>query len=413
MTARPPTSERFEGAPPVSLSCSVFGSFDSPDIDGAEWDRFVSSVGGDLYMTFDWCRIWWSHYGPGRSLRILIFKSGSRWVGVVPLFIDTVWLGPVWLRLAKLVGADYSLQQCNPPVAADWAEGVFERVIDTAIRDESCDAICFGPMSGTYRLNSELRKACVQSTTRAVVNRDRAIDVHTAFELPRSFAAYLASLDKRQRGNYKRDLHLLSKALATVSDVVTEPDRAAEEFRRFRALHDRQWTEVGKLGHFGDWPDSAAFNEDLVTALSQAGRFRMYRLLADAQVVSLQYCFLFDGCNYWRLPARIVGDEWNRFGFGRMGLFQIVEKSIQEGAQRIEAGQGHYDYKVQLGGQEHPLRSLLIVAARLSARIRCRLFCLLADGLELFYYRVWFLRVTPRFRWLQRPLWGLWIRSRI
>ena len=34
-------------------------------------------------------------------------------------------------------------------------------------------------------------------------------------------------------------------------------------------MHASQWAAEGKLGHFGDWPHSEAFNTDLVNELSR------------------------------------------------------------------------------------------------------------------------------------------------
>ena len=187
----------------------------------------------------------------------------------------------------------------------------------------------------------------------------------------------------------------------------------ATEFLRFSDLHRRQWENEGKLGHFGDWPRSEEFNRDLARSHGSLGRFRMYRLLADGEPVSLQYCFVFGGTNYWRLPARIVSDDLDRLSLGQLGLMQMIESCIQEGVTRMEAGQGHYAYKLHLGGREYQLHSLVAVAPRLGVRIRSGLFFALSYTLNLFYYRIWFIRVAPRVKWLRRPLWRVWIRSRM
>ncbi len=44
-----------------------------------------------------------------------------------------------------------------------------------------------------------------------------------------------------------------------------------------------------------------------------------------------------------------------------MGLAKMVESSIGEGYEAIEGGRGHYAYKLQMGGEEWPLRSVQFV----------------------------------------------------
>ena len=52
-------------------------------------------------------------------------------------------------------------------------------------------------------------------------------------------------------------------------------------FDRFLELHAAHWAEQGKLGHFGDWPDSEAFNRDLIARMATTGRARFYEIAGD------------------------------------------------------------------------------------------------------------------------------------
>ena len=145
----------------------------------------------------------------------------------------------------------------------------------------------------------------------------------------------------------------------------------------------------------------------------RTGRLRLVRLRVDGKVVSYQLCFAFGDWYYWRLPARVVGEEWDLLGLGRIGLVQLIEVALGEGIRHIEAGAGRYEYKVRHGAEEHLLRSLLVVSTRSGSRLRSSLFARLARALHLFYYRGWFARVAPRLPLPRRPLWRSWIRSRL
>jgi hypothetical protein len=90
--------------------------------------------------------------------------------------------------------------------------------------------------------------------------------------------------------------------------------------------------------------------------------------------------------------------------------------AIGEGVRRVEAGMGHYDYKLQLGGREHNLRSVLLVANRRGSGIRARYLMSLAGALHAVYYKLWVLRIAPHLSprlWRRRPLWKCWIRTRL
>jgi CelD/BcsL family acetyltransferase involved in cellulose biosynthesis len=107
----------------------VLHSFAGAESLRSAWDELVLRSGADIYQTFDWCRLWWHHYGAGRQLHLLLCFLGEELVGLVPAFIETLWLGPARIRVAKLVGADFSLHLCNLPVISDALPSVTSRAI--------------------------------------------------------------------------------------------------------------------------------------------------------------------------------------------------------------------------------------------------------------------------------------------
>jgi CelD/BcsL family acetyltransferase involved in cellulose biosynthesis len=400
--------------PPVhDLAVIESDSFAGAGVSREEWDQLVRDVGADLYVTYDWCRIWWRHYGGDRHLRLYIFRTGSRLVGLAPMFIERIRIGPVSLRIAKRVGADFALTIFALPLAAEYVEAAYRELMKRLIDGGNCDAVWFGFMPGTDPTLSGLREVCYSLQNLVTVARDAPAGPHTLFHLPGGFDAYLASLNKRQRQNYRRDVNFLNKNFEVGRDIVKDSERAETIFAQFKIMHDNQWRAEGKLGHFGDWPYSESFNTDLVQELSRLGRFRMVHLLADQKIVSSQYAFVFGDCCYWRLPARAVEGNLERFGLGRLGLMALIEAMILEGVRRLEAGVGHYDYKVQLGGEEQQIRTLLVVSRRRGVALRAYIFLKLADLLHLIYYRFWRLRVASRLPLPIGPLWRIWIRCRV
>jgi CelD/BcsL family acetyltransferase involved in cellulose biosynthesis len=377
-----------------------------------EWDAFVESVGGDIYLTYDWCRTWWEFYGGKRQLRIFLCRKINNLVGVIPVFYEQQWLGPVGLKLAKIVGSDFTMVMINPPVQSDYTASVFGHVFEVLFRNEKVDAVWFGPTGGKYNGLQPLREA-IWAHSEVTLLHDSIRSPYTTFLLPKTFDAYVQSLNKRQRGNLRRDLNLIDRSFEMTQDVVQDANTAKNEFDVFVRMHAEQWNAEGKLGHFNDWPMGTEFNARQVVEQAAKGRLRLLRLFANGKVVSYQICFAFVKRWYWRLPARVVGPDWDKFALGRIGLIKEIEIAIAEGVQEIEAGAGHYDYKIKLGGEEHPLYSLLVVRKGRFSRCRARLFMKLSNLLHFCYYRIWFNRLAPKLPLKRRPLWNLWIRTRL
>ncbi len=413
MTACAPSMSTPRDTGTARLNCRIETSFEPLAAMRDQWDELVEKAHGDIYFTYDWCRIYWRHYAHGRQLRIFLFHTGSQFVGLVPMVIERLWLGPLPIRLARLLGSDWTLAVLHPPVLEEHAAAIYRTVIDDALRHFGCDAVSFARLSGEFTVSEAVRGVCDGTTTNAAVVRDQAITTHTVFHLPTSFDQYLHGLSKSERGNYRRD----ERRLAECGPITVRHSRAPGEidaaFERFASLHEDQWRQVGMLGHFRDWPKSSEFTRDLLQTVSARGQAEIIEMRVHEVAVAMEFTLRFGETSCWRLPARKMDPEWEKRGLGRVALVRQIESAIGSGITRIEAGSGHYPYKVRLGGVEHPLHALLVARNHWWPRLKARLLAAYADVLNLLYYRIWFCRLAPRLPLARRPLWKSWIRTRI
>ena len=374
-----------------------------------EWDAFVETSGSDIYFTVDWLQAWWAHYGRGRAFEALIARDGDRTVAVLPFCVQRVWAGPVPVRLARVVGADSTLPVFTPAIAEGFEEPVLRAVFDALLQDAGCDAVSLSPLSG--------ESPAAAAAERVAADRYGSVRVdspgpHTVFRLPDSFEEYLESLSKSQRRDHRRFMRQLNQK-HDISYRTVSGDEAISYFDSFLELHAAHWQGEGKAGHFGDWPASEDFNRDLIARMAATGRARFYEIAGDGRVLAIEYCFVLGDRCYWRLPARNTDPEMQKLRLGRLSLAELFRVSIEEGQTAVEAGPGHYDYKLKLGADEHQLRRVIVSGRSTSSRLRAALLLRWADLLHLVYYRGWFLKLAPRLRRSPRPLWAPWIRTRI
>ena len=129
------------GSPCRRLRLDVFQDWGSLAPIELEWDRFAQNVGGDIYLSPTWCRVWWQHYGRG-SLCVLTVQQGTNsaepgpLVAVFPLFISRGWFGPVPLRIAKFLSSDSTIVVLSPPVLSELAEPCYRLAIGYLIREK-------------------------------------------------------------------------------------------------------------------------------------------------------------------------------------------------------------------------------------------------------------------------------------
>jgi CelD/BcsL family acetyltransferase involved in cellulose biosynthesis len=378
------------------LTCHMAQSFDDVGVSPEDWDQAVLALGGPIYMSYDWLRTWAEFYCKPGQLRLFIFRSPGRIVGLLPIYIDSLGWPPFRFRVAKVVGASIPPKVFDPPISTLCAEPIWRQVIAHLIQKEGCDLISFGPISEGYAPAEALRQAASHSA--ATVARCDAIqrDVRTVYTIPSSFDDYFNSLDSKERKIRRKKLRDLTEAWPVRAEIVKAPEATQSEFEAFVQQHTAQWQGECRPGHFHAWPDALEYNRALVKTMARLHRVRFFKLLAGEHVVANQYTFAFGKTLFAELPARINGAEWNRFSLGCTSQIKLIEAAIDEGYDRMDSGLGHYDYKILTGGQESRVDLIHLVAARLGSRLKVMAYRQLGSLLQLLVQKAWYRRISPK-----------------
>ncbi len=396
----------------AGLEHAVFASFSEARALQQSWDSFVEEAGGDIFSTFDWCEVWWRHYGQRRRLQIHVFHDAGRLVAVLPLFWERLRLGPLSLRLVRLVGCDHSVTTCAPVIQPDRMAAVMAAVVESLERGSPWDLLYLGPLPGYYERRDTMAGALRGCAGVEEVVSSADDGPHIVFNLPLTYEAYLGTLSSSERHNIrKRDRRLAENHRSRL--VVIAPDKIEQAFRSFVRQHQAQWQRQGQLGHFGDWPGARAYHHDMALAQSRCGRLMLLHLEADDETLGFHYSYRFGQHVHWILGSRTLDPRWEFYSPGRLLHCAMVREALEAGATQIDAMRGMYDYKLRLGGTVLQLQSVAAIHEGLMSRLRVRTTRCNARLLDLFYYRIWFGRLAARLPYWQRPLWRTWIRSRI
>lgn len=395
------------------VSCIVIDSYNKIDqVLEKEWDELAVQTKGSIYLSCAWSRIWWEFYGKGHVLRIFFYRCEGKLVGVMPIYIEQIWIGFVKTRLARLVGANNPPRVFDLPIIKEYAEAVGEQLLRHLVWTERSDLISIGPVSDECEAKKVLFTTVEKMADELGIARDVPFGVYTHFDLPDTYESYMRSLSKNARKNRRKyDLKLLAKDYNVRLLVMHEPDEIEAEMPKFIALHTEQWRQQGRPGWFGAWPQSEAFNRRLAVEMARLGRTRLIKITAGEKPIIYQYSYVLGDCCYWQLPARAAGAEWNRFSLGATALAVLIRSAIEEGIKKVEGGQSHYDYKNRLGAKKSGISVLHLTTRRPSSIAKyhlCRAFHTLYLN---FYYKLWYSRIQPRLPSVfRRPIWMTYIR---
>jgi len=376
------------------------------------WDELVEATNAGIYLTYDWCQAWWEYYGLNRSLRIyLLYDASQQLVGVMPMFIDAISIGLQRIRLAKTVGSDFTIATCEIPVLKEWMDQALKGVISELTCNEHCDAILLGPMvSGENQTLVHHQISQMSDMVKQITYHSRR--PQTIFHCPATLEDYIKPLGKNAKTNFRKKWRRLCNAYDITEDVVMDFFGNENAFREFMDMHTEQWVEQGNLGHFGDWPFAKEFHIDVARRQAGRGRFFLLRILDGDRVISYQYAYGCGNTLHWLLVARSIDPELVRLSLGDVSQGRAINWAIGQGYKHMDAGPGHYPYKLQLGASEHERQSVLIVRNNLASRWRCFVFRIQGNLLDLFYYKIWCSRVAPRLH-VRQPLWKSWIRRQL
>lgn len=397
-----------------SIVCTVYDRFDDLEPLREEWDRFVLDSTGDLYQSFDWCRLWWKYYGKGRELAVLVFRKGGSVVGILPLGVDPLRVGPIRVRIAKLLNSEYTACILHPAVLPEAADAVFEKMLDVLFNERRCDLLLFGQISEEFEGIDSLKHALDRPGFPCSLLSETAVADHAFFQLTTDWIEYFNTLKSKQRTNLRRRLRMIEEDFGPVNVVnLTTEEEILREFPRFRMMHDRYWLSQGQGGHFVDLVRGEEFNLDLIRACAPLGRVTLQRLEAGETILGYQYLFEAERRIHCRLTAREVGEEWSRLGVGVIGLQFLLEDSIRRGFRTIEAGPGLYDYKESMGGTYRVRRSLLAGRNTGGGRLKLHAVRGLHRFLDVFYYKIWYQRLVKVLGMNRGSIWQSYLRSRL
>lgn len=318
----------------------------TPDFDALEPDwRALEALTprNSLFLGWDWQRIWWSHYGQGRQLRILVARIGGQVVGIFPLYLETHRAFKV-LRVRKLrpiaAGGDTAPDDLGilfdpaheQAVARTFVEHILNRVSDWQLLDLV-----------DLPADSALVACLTQKSTQAPETIERMPVNRIIYgDLPPDWERYRKSLSRNRReviGRKRRKFEMQPGARFFRIEASAQIDMA---FDRLAELHRRRWqgrtTEVSFTSQ-----QYLGFHRALMHALLAHGQLRFYGLETDAGTLAMFYGFrVGDTCYYFQAG---FDPEHVALSPGEVLMGYVIEAAISEGCTRFDMLKGEYGHK--------------------------------------------------------------------
>ncbi len=392
------------------MQVSVYKSFASAEPIRERWDDFVARLDGEIFLTFDWLRVWWKHYHRDRTLLIHVFEVDGAMVGLLPLCRETFGRGPLRVSLLRLMGLDYTPVTVSLMVEIEYADAVAESLLRGLNELEGWDMLLLGPIAGKCRRYLHFYRALAGAGTESCSVRIEPAGDQTYFQLKEDWSTQLALLSKQERKRTRRALRKLEESgQPLTSTLAAGQDNVESTFDAFLCAHQQRWIDAGQAGHFGDWPGSTSFHREAATTQDRLGNLRLLTISAGQRPIGYKYAYRHGLGYYAYLDARYTEAVRLELDVYRLTFAELARHAMREGARWIDSMRGRYEHKNHLGGQLYACRRIIAFPARSLWRVNfLRLRATLRD---LLYAKCWRFRLVPRLGIRPGPLKEAWIRE--
>lgn len=388
----------------------VYGSFAEVEHLRQAWNDLACRA-GDLFSSYDWCEIWWRHFGAKRRLEIHTLHDGNRLVAVLPLFREVVLAGWVCLHVVRLLACDYASDAAGLAVEPSYTDTFLNMVLAGLTSGGNWDILHLGPLRSYNAIAERICCVCAGSSLVQTVIMGRCDNWLTLYDLAPTYDAYLQSLPRHERHDTLRRERRLREAHDVKICAAQTPQEVRQGMEALIRLHQQLWTNKGERGHFGDWPSLGHFHHDVAQQMLQTRQLALLTVTVDGQTVGASYGYHFGSRTHGVVRGYCNDGPWRSFSLGRLLHCQVVQQAIARGSTMLESGRGVFDYKLRLGGRLYGEQSITIVRRAWTSRLRFWMALPVAYLIHVLYGRLWLDMLAPRLN-LQPPVRHFYVRQR-
>lgn len=310
-----------------------------------EWNQIHGkAASASVFNSWLWQYQWWQVYGADQPLRILVALEHGETVGILALYIQTISVLGVRVRLLRFVGtgADTHPDDLGPVIAPGVEDAVAAKLARAALRLSQTDVVLLSDIEPQSNFARALEQAA-NETGRASLGE---VSERIAFvALPGSWPGYLQSLtsDRRTRLRSARKKAAGAHRLRFFAwEDSASLDGAVD---RLAGLHRSRWREAGTSASFAT-PEYVEFHRGIIKSAFPRGWLRLYCLELDGELAAMTYCYRFRNRVYLMQagfdPAKAKSNP------GRVLLGYALEHAIGEGNVAFDFLRGEHRYKDQL-----------------------------------------------------------------
>ncbi|AGW13741.1 GNAT family N-acetyltransferase [Megalodesulfovibrio gigas] len=340
-------------APPVIRQLE---SFEDARPLAAAWDALVARAGGHIFMTYDWLRCWWEHFGAEDSLRLLVLESAEGdLLGFAPWYVTRRRHVGMHLRTLCLVGDHDAGGDFLGMILQPGQERLARLCMEHLWQQGDWDLLEYGNAAAGDLPLTHLRHWLFANDVPFHLHHCHICPVLTV--RPATVETFRAMPDVVYKKIILKDRDRFAKKHGMRMHRA-DAESLPADLARFFELHAARWDALGQTSSFAE-PRRRSFFEHTAATCMALGRLRLFGMLVDGQMEAMEFGLAFAGKQYFLQSGR--SEAGSKVKAGNMLQMEIIEASLGE-IEEFHFLWGDEPYKYQTGAV--PRMTITLQAAR-------------------------------------------------
>lgn len=310
-----------------------------------EWENIFKKSGtGNIFASWEWCSLWWKHFGKQHELIVLIVKDGNETIGIAPMMISKGDCPAFSETVISFIGGDIT-DYMDFVICRDNKEAI-KAILNFLVTFNKWGKVDLKRIPDSSS-NLTLLKECISGLRQPSMFRESSINPFV--EIDGTWDDYYKSMSKGMRQDIRTTLNKL-KLVGEVNFVTYDADTYKEALDALFELH--RMRQDYKLGQsLFDTQHSRDFFYDLAPAFIKSGWVDITALTINNRVISIAFALKYAGVFYYWIPA--FDTEFIKYSLSKVHIQNLLKSCFEQNCREFDFMRGDEEYKFKWTNAVH------------------------------------------------------------
>jgi CelD/BcsL family acetyltransferase involved in cellulose biosynthesis len=307
------------------------------------WESLLNNCEDrNIFLSWEWLFSWWTHFGEGHNLHILLILKGDSPIGIVPFMISEYRYCFIKYKVLENIcarGVDY-----GGIIFVGNKEEIIETIFDflVSFTENYRYIVRMSQLPEDAVFYQEFRKLIIEHSDKISFNETHFTSCPYLL-IPESWEKYCASL-KNKRKKLKYLINKIHKKF-DIEYISIIPSNSLFEkyFDDFRLIHQKRWDQFKLPSHLSD-KRIIQFYKDICYRFADNGYLDFSIMKINNTVASVVFGFNFNKKFYYFATA--FDSQYESYSLGKIHFLQIIKESIKKELKEVDYLKGDERYKL-------------------------------------------------------------------